>query len=179
MSELPPTYATMPAYAYGAAPTMAYSAPQQAGPYPCPASQVGYQGVAARAVASPCEYETRRQPYDLTAAMILCFAPALVFCIHGCHRCYLGDVCIGTCQCLTLGGCGIWSLIDFFSLPQMVELANRRSGVGASGYCVVQTNDCASNSRHSVYQVPQVAYQNPTGYSGAYYQQPQCAQVYQ
>lgn len=35
---------------------------------------------------------------------------------YGIHRFYTGYYAIGIIQLLTLGGCGIWSLIDFFSI---------------------------------------------------------------
>ena len=34
----------------------------------------------------------------------------------GLHRFYTGYIGIGVAQLLTLGGCGIWSLVDFISL---------------------------------------------------------------
>src|SRR5574344_1839228 len=34
----------------------------------------------------------------------------------GVHRFYTGYIGIGVVQLLTLGGCGIWSLIDFISI---------------------------------------------------------------
>lgn len=84
-----------------------------------------------------CE-ERQDAPYDHTTATLLCAIPSLVFCVHGnkynlsvisrflffcactgVHRCYLGDVGIGVCQCATLGLCGIWSLIDLLSMRQV------------------------------------------------------------
>ncbi|MCQ2739899.1 MAG: TM2 domain-containing protein [bacterium] len=35
---------------------------------------------------------------------------------YGVHRFYTGYYAIGVIQALTLGGCGIWSLIDFISI---------------------------------------------------------------
>lgn len=46
------------------------------------------------------------------AAYILCW-----FLGHlGVHRFYMGQIGTGVAQLLTLGGCGIWWLIDFISL---------------------------------------------------------------
>ena len=36
--------------------------------------------------------------------------------IYGIHRFYTGYYAIGVVQLLTLGGCGIWSMIDFVSI---------------------------------------------------------------
>jgi len=48
------------------------------------------------------------------------FLPTLLFAyfwgIFGIHRFYTGNFAIGTAQLLTLGGCGIWSYIDFISI---------------------------------------------------------------
>lgn len=45
-------------------------------------------------------------------AFLLCF----FFGIIGVHRFYLGHIGIGIAQILTLGGCGIWALIDFIRI---------------------------------------------------------------
>ena len=42
-------------------------------------------------------------------AMILCWFLGIL----GMHRFYTGHIGIGIIQLLTLGGCGIWTLIDF------------------------------------------------------------------
>lgn len=46
--------------------------------------------------------------------------PAYLLCwflgCFGAHRFYTGYIGIGIAQLLTLGGCGIWSLIDFIAL---------------------------------------------------------------
>lgn len=45
------------------------------------------------------------------------FLPTALFALFlgqfGAHRFYTGNIAIGIAQLLTLGGCGIWSLIDF------------------------------------------------------------------
>jgi TM2 domain-containing membrane protein YozV len=43
------------------------------------------------------------------AALLLCFFFGFV----GAHRFYTGHIGIGIAQLLTLGGCGIWALVDF------------------------------------------------------------------
>ena len=46
--------------------------------------------------------------------------PALLLCLFlgtlGIHRFYTGHTKIGIVQLLTLGGCGIWTLIDFIMI---------------------------------------------------------------
>jgi len=45
-------------------------------------------------------------------ALLLCF---FLGCL-GIHRFYTGHTTIGVVQLLTLGGCGIWALIDFIMI---------------------------------------------------------------
>ena len=47
-----------------------------------------------------------------TVAVLLCFFLGAI----GVHRFYLGDTLIGVIQLLTLGGLGVWTLIDFIRL---------------------------------------------------------------
>lgn len=47
--------------------------------------------------------------YDWLLILILCF----FFGIFGVHRFVTGHTAIGIAQLLTLGGCGIWTLVDF------------------------------------------------------------------
>ena len=48
-------------------------------------------------------------PKSRTAAALLCF----FFGIIGVHRFYVGKIGTGILQIITLGGLGIWALIDF------------------------------------------------------------------
>lgn len=43
----------------------------------------------------------------------------------GAHRYYLGKTSTAVAQTLTLGGLGLWWLLDLFLIPQMVDQANR------------------------------------------------------
>jgi len=46
---------------------------------------------------------------DWLTALLLCFFLG----VFGAHRFYTGHIGLGVVQLLTLGGCGIWALIDF------------------------------------------------------------------
>jgi TM2 domain-containing membrane protein YozV len=46
---------------------------------------------------------------DWLVTLLLCFFLGYL----GVHRFYTGSIGIGVAQLLTLGGCGIWALIDF------------------------------------------------------------------
>ena len=52
-------------------------------------------------------------PKSRLATTLLCILPAYIVCIHGIHRFYLGKIGTGIAMLLTLGGLGIWTLIDF------------------------------------------------------------------
>ena len=52
-------------------------------------------------------------PKSRLAVTLLCILPAYMFGIAGIHRFYLGKIGTGIAMLLTLGGLGIWSLIDF------------------------------------------------------------------
>ena len=44
--------------------------------------------------------------------------------VVGGHRYYLGDVGIGVAQTLTLGGLGIWTIIDAFLIGKRLNVIN-------------------------------------------------------
>ena len=49
---------------------------------------------------------------DWLTTLVLCFFVGVI----GAHRFYTGSTGIGVAQLLTLGGCGIWSLVDFITI---------------------------------------------------------------
>jgi len=55
--------------------------------------------------SNPVQKEGR----DWLTALLLCFFLG----VFGVHRFYTGHIGLGVVQLLTLGGCGIWALIDF------------------------------------------------------------------
>jgi len=65
--------------------------------------------------------DTNSEPVEAPAGNIdwtafgLCLF-GLLFGLCGLHRFYMGDIGIGIAQLLTLGGCGIWQLIDFIRI---------------------------------------------------------------
>lgn len=54
-------------------------------------------------------YQAPGEGKDWLTALLLCFFLG----VFGVHRFYTGHIGLGVVQLLTLGGCGIWALIDF------------------------------------------------------------------
>jgi TM2 domain-containing membrane protein YozV len=52
-------------------------------------------------------------PKSRLTTTLLCILPSYFFGIAGIHRFYLGKIGTGILMLLTLGGLGIWTLIDF------------------------------------------------------------------
>jgi TM2 domain-containing membrane protein YozV len=52
-------------------------------------------------------------PKSRLAVTLLCILPAYCVGVAGIHRFYLGKIGTGIAMLITLGGLGIWTLIDF------------------------------------------------------------------
>jgi hypothetical protein len=104
-----PEYGAQPGYtaqtAYGAQPGYAQY-PPAAPPYP------GQPYPPTTYAAAPYGAVQYASPKNLLAATLLCF----FFGVFGVHRFYVGKVGTGVAQLLTLGGLGIWSLVDLILL---------------------------------------------------------------
>jgi TM2 domain-containing membrane protein YozV len=83
----------------------------------CPACGAPVRPVvqpASRASAMSPGYTTDKavSPYSRLAALLLCFFLGWL----GVHRFYVGKVGTGVAMIFTLGGLGIWTLIDFIMI---------------------------------------------------------------
>ncbi|GCA62219.1 hypothetical protein KIPB_002062 [Kipferlia bialata] len=58
---------------------------------------------------------------------------AYLFWLISCHHFYLGNICVGILYILTMGGFGLWALIDLCLMPSHVQAANIRNGCYAQG----------------------------------------------
>ena len=66
-------------------------------------------GVRQQLLATPLSAEIVEQRNKWITCLLLCWFLGVL----GVHRFYSGHTAIGVLQLLTLGGCGIWALIDF------------------------------------------------------------------
>ena len=60
----------------------------------------------------PVESDSGKSDKQKIPAALLCWFLGVI----GVHRFYLGYTGIGVIQLLTLGGCGIWAIIDFIMI---------------------------------------------------------------
>ena len=61
------------------------------------------------------EVEQEVSDADFMTILLVCMLPALIG-INGIHRFMTGKVGTGVLMLLTLGGCGIWTLIDLIMI---------------------------------------------------------------
>ena len=66
-------------------------------------------GVRQQLLATPLSAEIVEQRNKWITCLLLCWFLGVL----GIHRFYSGHTALGVLQVLTLGGCGIWALIDF------------------------------------------------------------------
>ena len=82
--------------------------------------------ISDQALSCPhCGYhftDPNRSSKDWLTALLLCFFMGGL----GIHSFYAGKTAIGVVQLLTLGGCGIWALIDLI----MIVIGSYRDGEG-------------------------------------------------
>jgi len=82
---------------------------------PCCGKEIAYNAVMCPQCGAPVgsENPTGTEPQasekDWIATLLLCFFLGG----FGIHSFYAGKTLIGVLQLITLGGCGIWALIDF------------------------------------------------------------------
>lgn len=100
--------------------------------------------VASSAIVSPIltqiEYELNfdagrgRSKNSLTLALLELFLLG----VFGIDRCYMGQICLGFVKGVTIGGLGIWALIDYFAI--VVTLLRKSPEIHTVGYSAQLTH---------------------------------------
>jgi TM2 domain len=82
--------------------------------------KIGFKIVQKKAKKAQANIGNEEGTKKQLVAFLLCFFIGFI----GVHRFYMGYVGIGIAQILTLGGCGIWTLIDFIRIITL-DLKNK------------------------------------------------------
>jgi len=89
---------------------VAAAPPRPAAPAPAPPRPAAPAPAAAPRPAAVSAPDSDRSDKQWVVALVLAFF------IPGAHRFYTGKIGSGVLQLVTLGGCGIWQLIDFIMI---------------------------------------------------------------
>ena len=105
--------APTPSAAPAPAPSAPINQPATSAPMPtsaplAPVAPISEPATSAQYVVTPGE----RSPHSWVAALLLCFFLGSI----GIHRFYVGKVGTGIAMIFTLGGFGIWTLVDFIMI---------------------------------------------------------------
>jgi len=68
----------------------------------------------------------RRERYDAKTALGGSILLACCMGLHGFHRVYTDDYNTGCLQCMTCGGCCLWSIWNWINMEKIVEQANNK-----------------------------------------------------
>jgi len=96
---------------------------------PGPAALPGWERF--RVLKAEAEYESVRK--DVRVAYALWAVVGII----GGHRFYLGDTARSIAMCFTLGGCGVWTLLDVFFVARRVRAVNRSRRAAIMARCGV------------------------------------------
>ncbi|WP_433825505.1 TM2 domain-containing protein [Actinoplanes sp. CA-015351] len=80
-------------------------------------------------MSDPIKYRLLRAESEAASVHKDLKVTVILWCLTGLlggHRFYLGDTGRSVAMLFTLGGCGVWTLIDVFFLPRRVRVVNER-----------------------------------------------------
>jgi len=100
-----------------------------------------------------------RPPYHYTTALFGSIGCAWIVGIHGFHRFYIGDIGLGVLQCITFGGCCVWSVIEWLNMENIINEANRKAGWSGQTTTTTTTTTVPQQPVIVVPQQPVVVFQ--------------------